>query len=145
MGFHVSSTALREWSAAPTSGGLRDVHVPADVASWATVGLVALGLIGLLVPPGGSLRFLRRAAGAVFVATPFATAILAAALVQACPLYETYQGYCSYSGQDVLGGWVSEVVFFFVVDAAFLAVLLLVSTLLRDDRLWVIERRKPKV
>jgi hypothetical protein len=101
--------------------------VPADVALWATCGLVALGFIGLLVTPRGSASFLRRAAVEVLLMTPFAAACLVAVLVQACPLYVTdHAGFCFHE-IDVLGGWISEVVVLFILDAAALAVLLLVS------------------
>lgn len=101
--------------------------VPADVAVWATCGLVALGLIGLLVTPRGPAGFLRRTAVGVAFIAPLAAASLAAVLVQACPLYVTdHAGFCFHE-IDVLGGWISQVVVLFVVDAAVLAVLLLVS------------------
>ncbi|MET0715698.1 MAG: hypothetical protein ABWY57_12370 [Mycetocola sp.] len=101
--------------------------VPADVAAWATCGLVALGLIGLLVTPRGSASFLRRAVVGVLLMAPFAAACLAAVLVQACPLYVTdHAGFCFHE-IDVLGGWISQVVVLFILDAAALAVLLLVS------------------
>jgi len=101
--------------------------VPADVAVWATCGLVALGLIGLLVTPRAPARFLRRAAAGVILIAPLAAASLAAVLRQACPLYVTdHAGFCFHE-IDVLGGWVSQVVVLFTLDAAALAVLLLVS------------------
>ena len=56
-----------------------------------------------------------------------AAASLAVVLIQACPLYVTdHAGFC-FQEIDVLGGWISQVVAFFVLDAAILAVLLLVS------------------
>lgn len=101
--------------------------VPADVAVWATCGLVALGLIGLLVTPRGPARFLRRTAAAVVLVAPLAAASLTAVLVEACPLYVSdHAGFCFYE-IDVLGGWMSQVVVLFILDAAALAVLLLVS------------------
>ena len=101
--------------------------VPADVAVWATCGLVALGLIGLLVTPRGAARFLRRAAVGVVLIAPLAAASLAAALLNACPLYVTdHAGFCFHE-IDVLGGWISGIVVLFIFDAAVIAVLLLVS------------------
>jgi hypothetical protein len=101
--------------------------VPADIAVWATCGLVALGLIGLLVTPHGPARFLRRAAVGVVLTAPLAAASLAAALLYACPLYVTdHAGFCFHEF-DVLGGWIAGVVVLFVLDAAALTVLLLVS------------------
>lgn len=137
---HCSCCRVRLRSASRSSeawpGGLCGFHlssrhdpkgVPADVAVWATCGLVALGLIGLLVTPRGPARFLRRAAAGVILIAPFATASLAAVLVQACPLYVTdHAGFCFHE-IDVLGGWITQVVFLFILDAAALAVLLLVS------------------
>jgi len=56
-----------------------------------------------------------------------AAASLAAVLVRACPRYVTdHTGFCFHE-IDVLGGWISHVVVLFVVDAAALAILLLVS------------------
>ena len=101
--------------------------VPADVAVWATCGLVALGLIGLLVTPRGQARFLRRAAAGVILIAPLAAASLAAVLVQACPLYVTDHARFCFHEIDVLGGWISQVVVLFILDAAALAILLLVS------------------
>jgi hypothetical protein len=101
--------------------------VPADVAVWATCSLVAFGLIGLLVTPRGSARVLRRGAVGVILSAPLATAALAVALLRACPLYVTdHAGYCFHE-IDVLGGWISEVVVLLGLDAAALALLLLVS------------------
>jgi hypothetical protein len=101
--------------------------VPADVAVGATCGLVALGLIGLLVTPRGPARLLRRAAVGVVLTAPLAAASLAVALLYACPLYVTdHAGFCFHEF-DVLGGWISGVVVLFVLDAAALTVLLLVS------------------
>jgi hypothetical protein len=101
--------------------------VPAAVAVWATCGLIALGLIGLLVTPRGSAQFLRRVAVGVVLIAPLAAASLAVALVRACPLYVTdHAGFCFHE-IDVLGGWISQVVVLFILDAATLAVLLLVS------------------
>jgi hypothetical protein len=101
--------------------------VPADVAVWATCGLVALGLIGLLATPRGPARFLRRAAAVAILIAPLAAASLAAVLLRACPLYVTdHAGFCFHE-IDVLGGWISQVVVLFMLDAAAIAVLLLVS------------------
>jgi hypothetical protein len=101
--------------------------VPADVAVWATCGLVALGLIGLLVTPRGPAQSLRRAAAGVLLIAPMAAASLAVVLVLACPLYVTdHAGFCFHE-IDVLGGWISQVVVLFILDAVALAVLLLVS------------------
>jgi hypothetical protein len=101
--------------------------VPADIAVWATCGLVALGLIGLLVTPHGPARFLRRAAVGVVLTAPLAAASLAAALLYACPLYVTDHAGFSFHEFDVLGGWIAGVVVLFVLEAAALTVLLLVS------------------
>jgi hypothetical protein len=102
-------------------------NVPADVAVWATCGLVALGLVGLLLRPRGPARLLRRAAVGVLAIGPVAAATLAFLLVSACPLYVTrHAGFCYYD-IDVLGGWVSKVIVLFILDVFALAVLLSVS------------------
>jgi hypothetical protein len=105
-------------------------EVPAYTAVGASVGLVAIGLIGLAVAPGRSPRgYLRHAAVVVLVATPFAAGALTLLLQIACPLYINGKdsGYCNYQGRDLLGGWVSGVIVAFVLDAAFVTGLLLVS------------------
>lgn len=118
------------------AGGLYGLHfashhdpknVPADVAIWATCGLVAFGLLGLLVTPRGPSRTLRRIAAWVAALAPLAAAALAIALLWACPLYVTKNaGFCIHE-IDVLGGWITSVTCLFAVDAAALVVMLLVS------------------
>lgn len=101
--------------------------VPAGVAEWASGGLVAFGVVGVLAtrarPPA---KFLRRAAMEVLIVAPIVAAILAVLLLSACPLYVN-GGYCSYENVDQLGGWVTVVVILFLLDAVVLATLLLVS------------------
>ncbi len=101
--------------------------VPADVAVWASCGLLAFGPVGLLLTPRGPARSLRRIAAWVAVLAPFAAAALAIALLWACPLYVTENaGFCFHEF-DQLGGWITYVVALFVVDAGVLVILLLVS------------------
>jgi hypothetical protein len=104
-------------------------EVPFDTAVPATVALVVLGLVGLVLTRGRPpARALRRSALWVLVATPLAGAALTFALQGACPLYVTrHAGYCFYSA-DVLGGWVTGVVFLFVVDLLFVAGILYLSS-----------------
>jgi hypothetical protein len=105
-------------------------EVPAYAAVGASLGLFASGLLGLLTtsarPPSGLLR---RAALLVLVAAPLAAGALTLLLQRACPLYVTGKrsGFCNYQGQDLLGGWVSGVIVAFLLDAVFVAGLLLVS------------------
>jgi hypothetical protein len=64
--------------------------------------------MGLLVTPRGPARLLRRVAAAVVLTAPLATASLAVALLEACPLYVTDRsGFCFHE-IDVLGGWISQ-------------------------------------
>jgi hypothetical protein len=104
--------------------------VPAYTAMAASVGLVGCGLIGLLTtlarPPAEPLR---RAAPVVLIAAPFAAAALAVLLQLACPLYVSGvdAGFCDYRAVDQLGGWVTGVIVVFLVDAMFMAGLLLLS------------------
>ena len=101
--------------------------VPAEVAVWATCGLVAFGLVGLLLTPRGPARTLRRIAAWVAMMAPFVAAALAIALLWACPLYVTENaGFCFHEF-DQLGGWITYVVALFVADAGVLVILLLVS------------------
>jgi hypothetical protein len=104
-------------------------EVPAYTAVGASVGLFAGGVLGLLVTSAHAPTVqLRRGALLVLIATPFASAALTVLLQSACPLYVTGKraGFCAFH-QDVLGGWVSGVVVAFVVDALFVAGLLLTS------------------
>lgn len=84
--------------------------VPAEVVIWASCGLGAFGLIGLLVLPGHPPAApLRHAAVAVALAAPFVAVALGSLLVEACPLYVTRgAGYCFYDF-DMLGGWAAGV------------------------------------
>jgi hypothetical protein len=105
-------------------------EVPAYAAVGASAGLVANGLIGLVVASGRPpARSLSRAAGAVLLAAPFAAGTLTFLLQTACPLYVSGKrsGFCNYQGADLLGGWVSGVIVAFLFDAVFVAGLLLLS------------------
>jgi hypothetical protein len=106
-------------------------EVPAYTAVWASVGLFAFGLLGLITSctPRATSRSLHRAAFVVLVAAPFAAAALTVLVQLACPLYVSGKGsgFCNYQGVDLLGGWVSGVIVGFLVDAAFVAGLLFVS------------------
>jgi hypothetical protein len=105
-------------------------EVPAYTALGASVGLFANGVMGLLSttasPPS---RPLRRAALLVLIAVPFAAAALTLLVQLACPLYVSGKGsgFCNYQGIDLMGGWVSGVVVAFLIDAVFVAGLLLLS------------------
>lgn len=105
-------------------------EVPAYTAVGASVGLLANGVLGLLItsarPPSGPLR---RAALLVLIASPFAAGALTLLIELACPLYVTGKrsGFCNYQGVDLLGGWVSGVIIAFLFDALFVVGLLLVS------------------
>jgi hypothetical protein len=106
-------------------------ELPAYTAVGASIGLFAFGVLGLLTaPPNGLCRSLRRAALVVLTIAPFAAAGLTVLLQLACPLYISGKtaGFCNYQGIDVLGGWVSGVIVAFLVDAVFVAGLLLISS-----------------
>lgn len=106
-------------------------EVPAYTAVGASVGLFAFGVFGLLTAPANGLaRSLRRAALVVLAVAPFAAAGLTALLQLACPLYISGKpsGFCNFQGRDLLGGWVSGVIVAFLVDAVFVAGLLLISS-----------------
>jgi hypothetical protein len=109
--------------------------VPVDVAVWASCALVVAGVVGLFaVRPRGPRRELARAAVAVLLAGPIAVAAVALLLLEACPLYVTERaGFCDYGNVDMLGGWVSEVVFLFGCDVMAVAVLLLLSARRAQD------------
>jgi hypothetical protein len=104
--------------------------VPATVAVWASAGLGLGGLIGLVAARGRPpARSARRAAIWTLAVAPFAGVALTLTLWTACPLYVMGKksSYCNYEGVDVLGAWVSEVVFLFMAGAVWLAMVLFVS------------------
>jgi hypothetical protein len=103
--------------------------VPEDVAAWASCGLGAGGLLGLAFSsPPASARSLRRAARWFFALTPSVAAVVALALLQACPLYVTQGARYCYHSIDVLGGWISSVTVLVVLDMLALALICLASS-----------------
>jgi hypothetical protein len=103
--------------------------VPLTMAWSASVGLGANGVAGtLLAAPAGPPVHLRRAGTWVLLGAPIATALFTWALRTACPLYTHGKGsgYCNYRKMDLLGGWSSEVLALFFLDAVFLGLLMLV-------------------
>ncbi len=113
-------------------------RVPADVAMWASGGLVAAGVAGLIVTRAGPpARALLRASLLVLGLSPVVAALVGFSLEHACPLYVTRRaGYC-YHPVDVLGGWVAGVAFLSFVDTAFIAIVLYLSSRqARSDLRW---------
>ena len=105
--------------------------VPVTMAVWASAGLGVGGLLGLIATRGSPpSKPTRRAAFWTLAIAPFAGAALTVSLQFACPLYVTGKesSYCNYAGNDLLGFWVSEVVFLFMACALWLAVLLYAAT-----------------
>jgi hypothetical protein len=105
--------------------------VPVTVAVWASAGLGIGGLAGLIATRGSPpSRPTRRAAFWTLALAPFAGAALTFTLQFACPLYVNGKdsSYCNYGGNDLLGFWVTEVVFLFMACAVWLAVLLYAAT-----------------
>src|SRR5262245_63075952 len=105
-------------------------EAPAYTAVGASIGLIANGLLGALAttarPPSQPLR---RAAWTILLAGPVVAFVLTTLLQIACPLYVTGRrtGFCNYQEVDQLGGWVCGVIVAFVVDAWFVAGLLLLA------------------
>ena len=117
--------------------------VPQTVAMWASAGFGVGGLLGLLVTRGSPpTRSIRRVAIWTLAAAPFAGAALTFGLQFACPLYVTgrQSSYCNFGGDDLLGGWVSGVVFLFLLSAVWLAIVLWISSWQAEG--WPYERRK---
>jgi hypothetical protein len=104
-------------------------YAPAAAAVGASVGLVALGILGLIITSSRSDGARRRRSAFCLVSGGLVSALLLAVLLlMACPLYVTHAGYCSYGGVDVLGGWVSGVVVLYVFDLLALAGFILMSS-----------------
>ena len=105
-------------------------EVPAYTASGSSLGLVAGAVVGQIFT---SVRVARRSTRVIGIAVlctaPLAAAALWAALRFACPLYVTGReaGFCTYQGEDLLGGWLSGVIAAFLFDAAVVGSLLLFS------------------
>ena len=102
--------------------------VPAETVGWATMGLVAGGMIGLVVTRGKPpSSFLWHAVVGCLIALPFGALLFFLLIDQACPLYVTRgAGYCFYDF-DMLGAWASEVTIFLSLDVLIVVALLLVS------------------
>jgi hypothetical protein len=101
---------------------------PAAAAEGATLGLVAFGIVGLILGTGRSTASdRRRAALAVLCGGIVSAGALTVLLLTACPLYVTHAGYCSYGETDVLGGWVTYVVVLFGFDVLVIAGLVVAS------------------
>jgi hypothetical protein len=93
------------------------------------VGLVALGILGLILTSSrATMPARRRAAFCVLSGGLVSAGILTVLLLTACLLYATHAGYCSYAGMDVLGGWVTGVVGLFVFDVLAVSTMVLVSS-----------------
>jgi hypothetical protein len=99
--------------------------VPAEVAWWFSVGLVAGAIYGAVATRrrGRGTWPVRGWAVAVLLLAPLACAALTFALQDACPLY-VQGGICDFGGTDVLGGWIAGVVFVFAIDLLVIAMLL---------------------
>ena len=103
--------------------------LPAHVMLWASGGLVLFGTVGLLFRGGGPAEAIRVAAIWVLLVGIIAAGAIAWLLLQACPLYITRGAGVCYYKNDVLGGWISEVVFYFAFDVIVVAGLLPLSSL----------------
>jgi hypothetical protein len=105
-------------------------QAPSFAAGGASVGAFLNGLVAIaLTAPRPPSRSLRRAAAIVAALTPIGVIAIAALVQLACPLYVTGRGtgWCNYRDADVLGGWASEVVALFALDAVLIVGLLLAS------------------
>ena len=104
--------------------------VPSEVSVWVSFGLVAFGLVGLLVTHvrPADRRFLKVAGYVTLAVAPFAAAVLGLAILEACPLYDNrVSGFCFYGDEDLLGGWVTAVAVLSFVDVVVLAVVFWIS------------------
>jgi hypothetical protein len=107
----------------------RPAFAPAAGAVGATLGLVAFGIVGLIVAASRSTRSTRRrTALAVFGGGVISAGALTFLLLAACPLYVMHAGYCSHGDVDVLGGWISCVVALYLFDVVALTAFVLASS-----------------
>ena len=107
----------------------RPTFAPAAGAGGATLGLVAFGIVGLIVAASRSTRSTRRrTALAVFGGGVISAGALTFLLLTACPLYVMHAGYCSHGDVDVLGGWISGVVALYLFDVVALTAFVLASS-----------------
>ncbi len=134
--------ALVSWRGAPAvmvallsglAGAVAAYHVvtadgpegaPAEIALWFSVGLVAGAIYGAAATRRRERGTwpMRWWAVTVLLVAPLACVALTLALQDACPLY-VQEGICDFGGTDVLGGWITAVVFLFAVDLLVLAML----------------------
>jgi hypothetical protein len=111
------------------SGANGPKGVPAETVGWATMGLVAGGLIGLVVTRGKPpSSFLWHAAVGCLIGLPFGALLLFLLIDQAaCPLYvRRGAGYC-FHAFDMLGAWATEVTFFLSLNVLVVIALLMCS------------------
>lgn len=99
--------------------------IPGEVAFWFSLGLWVGAIFGAAISrraePG--TRPMARWAVALLLTAPLACVALTLSLQDACPLYVQW-GICDFMGTDVLGGWITGVVFIFAIDLLVLSVLL---------------------
>ena len=104
--------------------------VPSEVSVWVSFGLVASGLVGLLVTHvrAADRRFLNLAGWITLLFAPFAAGLLGIAILRACPLYDNrVSGLCFYGDEDLLGGWITGVAVLFFLDIVVLAIVFWIS------------------
>ncbi|MGZ8631587.1 MAG: hypothetical protein ACXWZF_11580 [Actinomycetota bacterium] len=99
--------------------------VPAEVASWFSVGLLVGAIFGTALTRRRErgTRPMSRWAVAVLLSAPFACVAFTFSLQDACPLY-VQAGICDFMGADLMGGWITSVVFLFAIDLLVITVLL---------------------
>jgi len=112
-------------------GGADGPHwLPSEVSVWASLGVAAGGLVGVMLTDGKPTdrRFLTRGGVIVLFLAPGAAIALGLALAEACPLYSRFlKGYCYYGDEDLLGGWATGVAMLFFLDLVTLGALFLIS------------------
>ena len=103
--------------------------VPSQASLWASVGLAAAGLTGVVMTRGRPehLRFSARAGWITFALAPVAAVVIVRTMAPSCPYDSHGIGYCFAGDTDLFGGWGTAFAAMFFLDGVVLALLFWIS------------------